>query len=943
MISPRFTKALAGFAFLAVATFCQALDLNDPIPVGPQVTKGQLANGLTYYIQRNTKPARKTELRLVIKAGSAMEDDDQKGLAHLLEHMAFNGSTNFKKHELISYLQSMGLKFGADLNAYTSFNETVYILPLPTTKPQEIAMGVQVLEDWAHGLTLRTEDIDAERLIVLEELRLGKGAQDRITKKILPKLFQGSRYADRLPIGNEQDLKTFKPEALRRFYRDWYRPNRMAVVAVGDFDAAAMEVLIKKHFEPLRNPIPERPAPVIDVPANRTLDAMVVTDPESSTESMQIVYPVVPAIDAVRLKDYRSDAVELLFNALLDQRMALITQQEAPPFIGGSASMQKTMPGYKAFSMTAGLNRQGAQSAVNALVQENERARVQGFTLAELDRVKKNYWSMLQQAYTERTKTESNIYAEEYIRNFLVNESIPGIVEELRINKEFLPTITLDEMNAYAKKVLPTKTDPALIIYSGATDNTKTPTELELKTFLLQAFSIPLRAQSAILEKEVPFLPTLPTPGSIVSTVRHEALNVDEYTLSNGLRVLVKPTNFKEGQVLLSASRFGGQSLYGEADKFNANYATSIASSMGLGTHSPTTLSNILAGKIAQLNVGMGMYSETVFGQSSPEDVETMLATMHLRFSPMRRDNALFSAFISRYQDATVNARAKPEVEFSDALTQALYQKHPRAALTPMPEDFAGISLDRVEAIYNQRFGSAKGFDFILLGNIDPKKLPGWLETYFASLPNKDVPVDFKDLGIRTSKEPISIEVKKGREAKSFVLMSFAGVAPTPVSDIEQIRLHLTVEVLNLRIMEVLREKKTLIYSGGMSGHLAYAPYEQFFVRVALPGAPANVSLIVDAMEQEIRTLQKDGPTRSEIAKVMTNWLSVQAKQEQDNEYWLEQLQNRILYKKPIKSALSWVSIALSTTQGDIQRTAQNYLPLNNYVRAVLSPAADVK
>lgn len=934
-------KTLLGFVFLTITSLSFALDLNDPIPVGPQVTKGQLPNGLTYYIQYNTKPARKTELRLVVKAGSAMEDDDQKGLAHLLEHMAFNGSTHFKKHELISYLQSMGLKFGADLNAYTSFNETVYILPLPTTKPKEIGMGMQVLEDWAHGLTLNTEDIDAERSIVVEELRLGKGLQDRITKQTLPKLFQGSKYAERLPIGNEHDLKTFKPEALRRFYNDWYRPNLMAVVAVGDFDPVAMEALIKKHFSSLKNPSPMRPTPVLDVPANRIQDAVVVTDPENSNESVQVVYPVMPALDAIRLKDYRNDAVELLFNSLLEQRFALVTQQEVPPFIGGGARMQKSMPGYKAFSMSAGLNRQGLTSAVNALVQETERARVQGFTDIELVRVKKNYLSNLQQAYTERTKTESNVYAEEYIRNFLVNESIPGIVEEMRINKELLPTITLAEMNAYAKDVLPKKNAPALVLYSGASNNPATPTKDALISLLNKAFTQPLRAQDTSDTAEVPFLANLPKPGSIVSSVRHDSLNTTEYTLSNGLRVLVKPTTFKEGQIILSASRFGGQSLYGDADKFNANYATTVAAAMGLGPHSPTALTNILAGKMASLNVGMTLYSESIVGQSTPEDVTTMLEALHLRFAPMRKDPALFAAFVSRSQDATEHARARPEVEFSDALTKALFQGNPRAIYSPEPSDFSKLSLDRIAAIYNERFGSAKGFDFVLVGNIDPAQLNIWLTKYFATLPAGNITTTFRDLGIRTPTEPIKVNVNAGSEQKSLVLMSFAGKAP--VSDVQQLRMQILMEVLNLRIMDVLREKKTLIYSGGIAGSLAYVPYPQYFVRASLPGAPTNVDAIVSAMEQEIRALQKEGPTREEMGKVMANWLSVQAKQEQDNEYWLGQLQNRTLYGKPLESTLNWVNLAMEVSQAHIQQAAHDYLPLNNYVRAVLSPTKAAK
>lgn len=796
-------------------------------------------------------------------------------------------------------------------------------------------MGMQVLEDWAHGLTLNTTDIDAERAIVIEELRLRKGVQDRMQQKLIPKLLQGSKYAERLPIGNEHDLRTFNPDAVRRFYKDWYRPDLMAVVAVGDFDAGAMEALIKKHFEPLKNPANPRPLPVLDIPMRTQTDALVLTDSENPSETVQAVYPAVRSPDSVRLVDYRNDTVEALFNGMLSHRLALTVEQAKPPFILGTAQFQKSMPGYKSFSMSAGLNREGLQSAMDTLVQETLRARQYGFTAVELDRAKKNYWRALQNAYAEKDKTPSHVYAQEYIRNFLVGESIPGIVEELRLNKELLPSITVQEMNAFAQKVLPTEAAPALLVYTGS-PTAQVPTEDQLRAAQAQAFAMPITAGALDTAQDAPLLDVLPTPGSIVATKQYPALGTTEYTLSNGIRVLVKPTTFKQDQVLLSASRFGGQSRYDLADMHNARHAVDIASAMGLGAHSPTQLSNLLAGKAVQFSIGMDMYRESVGGSSTIADAPTMFELMHLRFAPMRRDPALFSAYISRAQDATKNARVAPEIIFSDALSKAIWQDHPRTQLAPSPADFASISLDRVEAIYNERFGSAKGFDFVLVGNIPPEQLQQWLVQYFATLPTKDIDATYRDLGVRSVAKAGTLEIKKGREPKSLVTMSFGG--PTPVSDVEQVRMQLLMEVLNLRIMDVLREQKTLIYSGGIGGSLAYAPYEQFSARAILPSSPENVTAVVEAMEAEIRTIQDNGPTASDLAKVVKNWRAVQGKQEEDNEYWLGQLQTRRSLGKPLESMLLWHNLVLNTTAQDIQQAAKTYLPLNRYLKAVLSP-----
>ena len=450
-----------------------ALNLADTVPVGPQVKVGQLDNGLTYYIQKNSRPEKRLELRLVVKAGSVLEDEDQLGLAHYTEHMAFNGSTHFKKHELISYLQSIGLKFGADLNAYTSFNETVYILPIPTDKREDIEKAFLVLEDWAGGVSFQDDALESERSIVLEELRLGKGAQDRMNKVLLPKIFSGSLYARGLPIGTEASLNGFQFDAIRRFYKDWYRPNLMAVVVVGDIDPADAQKLVEQHFSKLRNPAHERARNYPSIPVRKDVETVVVTDKEATSNVMQVLYPVTADKVERTLEDTRQKLLERLFGRMLGQRMQELTQQSNPPFVGGSAGLGPLVPGYRAFSNVALLGRQGVGPAMDALVLENQRARQFGFQAAELERSKKSMLRALEQSFAEREKTDSGRYAAEYIRNFLVQESIPGIANELLYAQELLPTITLADVNRFAQTAIPAQS--AKLVATWATRKKTTP------------------------------------------------------------------------------------------------------------------------------------------------------------------------------------------------------------------------------------------------------------------------------------------------------------------------------------------------------------------------------------------------------------------------------------------------------------------------------------
>jgi len=548
--------------------------LSEKLPIDPNVKVGKLANGLTYYIRKNVKPEKKIELRLVVNAGSILEDDDQQGLAHFTEHMAFNGSKNFKKNDLVSFLQSIGVEFGADLNAYTSFDETVYILPIPTEKKENIDKGFLILEDWASTVAFEDAEIDKERGVVLEESRLGKGAEDRMSRITYPKIFEGSKYANRLPIGKDEILKTFKYDAIKRFYRDWYRPDNMAVAVVGDIDPAEAEALIKKHFEKLKNPATVRPRVLADVPARAKSEGIVVTDKEATNHVLEIYYSNKKAKEDVTIGDYREFLVRRLFTSMLGQRMQELTQKAEPPFVFGANSIGSWARGYEAYQSFAYLSKGGVEPAVRAIVQENERARKFGFTAAELDRTKKMLMKSIERFYNERDKTESSQLIDEYVRNFLEQESIPGIENEYGYYKEFLEGITLAEVNQYAAKTIPATTENKLIVLTGPEKaDFAIPTNEALLAMADNAAKSEIKAYE---EKAIAasLMAAPPAAGKITGEKENKELGLTELTLGNGVKVILKPTDFKNDQVVMNATRFGGQYLFDAKDRFSAEFAS---------------------------------------------------------------------------------------------------------------------------------------------------------------------------------------------------------------------------------------------------------------------------------------------------------------------------------------------------------------------------------
>jgi zinc protease len=925
------------FAWLFILSFqlTAQVNLSGPLPLDPKVKVGKLPNGLTYYIRQNKKPEQRVELRLVVNAGSINEDDDQQGLAHMSEHMAFNGTKNFKKNDIVSFLQDIGVGFGNDLNAYTSFDETIYILPIPTSKPGNLEKGFQVLEDWAHNVTYNTEDIEGERAIILEESRLGKGANDRMYRKIYPKLFAQSKYASRLPIGIDSIIKTFKPDAIRRFYHDWYRPDLMAVIVVGDIEPAKAEEMIRKHFSSLAMPANPRKREYAEIPPYKMSDAMVITDKEATSYSFAINYPAFKEKVSATIGDYRDDLIEQLFTNIMNQRLQELTQKENPPFVFASTDFS-TVRRWGAFNAFAGVGTGDVMRGVNALLEEIERVKRYGFTAGELERAKKNMQAFYERAYNNRDKTESEGYVQEYINNYLEQEPIPGIEKEFEYVKAILPGITIDEVNAVSKKFRDEKNRFLFVTGPEPKAGDKLPETSEL----LAAVDAKEKADIKPYEEKAvttTLLATAPKAGKVVSKTKNTTLGTTELKLSNGITVTLKPTDFKNDQILMGATRAGGKNNYGLADKYNAEYATQIVSAMGVGEFSPTDLKKALAGKTVSVNPTFSATSEGMRGNSTVKDLESMFQLTHLYFTQPRKDTALFKSYVQRNKSQFAMLSANPQAAFIDTMYKALYDYNPLAPVAvPKSEYYDKINLDRSLAIYKERFGDASGMNFVFVGSFKEEEIVPLIEKYIASLPATGKKFNYVDNKVRTVEGKKTMTVNKGKEQKSLILAFYAG--EIPYSEDLELKMQAMSEILNIQIIEELREKIQGIYGGGTFANLEKVPYGNYSFVLQLPCGPEKVDTLVKTVKREFADLAKNGPSQSYLDKVKKQWLESYKVQMKDNNAWLDQLINFKSRGGDPKRFIEYEKYINALTPKDVQQAAKLILDGKNQFFAILMP-----
>lgn len=929
---------LIALALIFMCGVVNAQDLASPIPTDPNVTVGKFDNGLTYYIRTNKKPEKKVELRLIVNVGSILEDNDQQGLAHFMEHMNFNGTKNFEKNELVSYLQSIGVEFGADLNAYTSFDQTVYILPIPTDKEGNLDKGFQIIEDWAHNALLTDKDIDDERGVVLEESRLAKGAQMRMMRKYLPELMAGSKYAERLPIGKDDILKNFKYETLRRFYKEWYRPDLMAVAVVGDIDKETAMKYLEKHFKNIENPAKERERFSVPVPARQEPNAMVLTDKEATNYLLQIIFPSEKQEKEKDLKDYRHSLVRGLMQQVLNQRLSDLARSSDPPFPFAQVSISGWARGYEGLMGFTMFGEDGPEKALMALTGEMKKAKEFGFTEKELELAKKDMMSFIEKAYNERNTTESNRLIGEYIRAYLEGEPIPGIENEYKYYQEMLPGITVEEVNDEIKHWMENMNTFSLIT-GPEKEGMKLPTDTELLAMTQKGFAQKVTKEE---EKEVAteLMDKKPKAGKVVSVSKEASFDAVTYTLSNGIKVTIKPTKFKSDEIVLTGVKKGGRNNYGVKDVHSADYAASVVSAMGCGKFSPTDLEKVLAGKTVRVGTDIGEYKNTISASSTVKDLESMMQLLYLKLMEPRKDEGLFGAFVKKQKMQLQFLSANPQVSFIDTLFGTLYDHNPLAQEPiPKPEHFDDIKLDRALEIYKNEMGDADGYHFFIVGNIDEKTAKPLIETYLGSLPKSGDAPSFKDNGVRPIPGVHTLKYYKGQEQKSMILGFTYGEAR--YSEDFALKAAALAEILNIKVIEELREKLGGIYGGGYYANVEKEPYENYTIGLRLPCGPENVDKLIAAADEVVNTIRKNGPEQKDLDKVKSQWHEQHRESIEKNSYWAGKMQNVLVWGRSKDHVLDYDAWIDKLTVKDIQDVANRIFNNENSFTGILYPESE--
>lgn len=917
---------------IAGGTMAQ-LNPAEKLPLDPKVKIGKLDNGLTYYIRQNKKPEQKVELRLVLNAGSINEDENQRGLAHMAEHMAFNGTKNFRKNDIVSFLQSIGVGFGSDLNAETSFDQTIYMLPIPTDKPGNLEKGFQILEDWAHNVTYLTDDINGERNIIIEESRQGKNANQRMFKKILPQLFAGSKYAVRLPIGLDSLILHFNPDLIRKYYKDWYRPNLMAVVVVGDLDPAKAEAMIKKHFTRLKNPANPRKREEAEVPAYTKDIAEVITDKEATNFSVSVNYSAFKVAAASTVGEYRNNMVREFFMSMLNQRLGELTQKENPPFLGAQVGLGSYARGYSAFGAYAAAGTGDVNKALEALIEEIERAKRYGFTEAELERLKKSAMSSYENAYNNREKTESAGYVGLYANHFLEQQAIPGMEKEWEFAKAIVPTITVAEVNTVAELLKKEKNKYVYVM--GPEGKGPLPDANNLLAIIdaKEKATVKPYEEKAIAST---LLKSEPVAGKIVSTKKDTLMGATEITLSNGVTVSLKSTDFKDDQILFAAARPGGRNGYGVEDKFNTQWITNVIASMGMGEFSPTDLGKALAGKNVGVSLAFGGISSGINATSTVKDLETMFQLIHLQVTSPRKDVQLFQSFVQRNKSQFANISANPQAAFYDTLNPVVYEKNPLAPLAvPHSEFFDRINLDRVLEIYKEQFGDVAGMHIAITGSFKEADVLPLLEKYIASLPatTKRTWVDNK---VRMVSGKHFFQANKGKEEKALILAFYNGEIPFDKN--LPLKAAALSEVLNIRIIEELREKVQGIYGGGTSASVERIPYSAYSFVLQLPCGPEKVDTLLKAVKKEFADIIAKGPDAAHLDKVKKTWIEQYKVSLKDNGTWLNHLLNAKLRGESPEGFINYEKYLNKLTAKDVQDAAKLILGGPNQFIAVQMP-----
>lgn len=921
---------LAAFQLMAQQTAIPSL------PIDPKVRYGKLDNGLTYYIRQNAQPKDRADFFIAQNVGSILEEENQRGLAHFLEHMAFDGTKNFPGHGMDDFTESIGMRGGENFNAYTSFDETVYmIMNAPVTNKNAVDSCLLILHDWSGFITLADTAIAKERNVIREEWRTRQNAQMRILEQQLPKILPDNRYAHRMPIGTIDVIENFKPDELRAYYKKWYRPDLQAIIIVGDVNVDQVETDIKKIFSDIPAPVNPAKREFFTVADNDEPLVAIATDKEASNTILSILYKhekmpaEMYATVAGLVKDYMESAVETMIN----ERFSEIVQKANPPFVAASASdgdfiITKTKG---AFSLAALVKEGDVKRAMDALVTEAERIKRYGFTASEYERARTNILKQYESLFKDRDKQKNRSYTNEYVRHFTDGGYIPGIETEYALISQIAPKLPIEEINRYAKELVGDKN--IIITLSGPEkEGLKYPTEAQLLADFIKAQQLPVEPYKETVSNE-PLIPVLPTPGTIKESKVDPLFGATVMTLSNGVKVVLKHTDFKDDEILMTATSPGGSTLFGKKDIDNLKIFNEVIGLGGLGNFSATELNKILAGKMVSCSATLGLNSEDLNGNSTPEDVKTLFELIYLCFTAPRIDEEAYLSFEERMKAQLKNLELNPMVAFSDTLTEAIYKNNPRAARITAA-DFEHINYLRIMQMYKERFADASDFVFTFVGNLNIDAMRPYIEQYLATLPTQgriekgnsaEVPAIRKG-------DYTNIFKRKLETPKASVVNFWSGNIEYNLENI--LTMSMLKQVLDLVYMEKVREEAGGTYGVQTSGQLSYFPEGQTFFQAYFDTDPAKREQMNKIVITELENIAKSGPREDDFKKTKDNILKRHAENLQENSYWLNTLDN--YYFRGFNGETNYIETLNGITPAKIQQFIKKLLKQGNRIEVVM-------
>lgn len=907
-------------------------DINSKIPLDPNIKTGTLSNGMKYFIKANKRPEKRMELRLAVGVGSVDEDDDQKGLAHFVEHMCFNGTKNFPKNDLVHFLEKTGVKFGAHLNAYTSFEETVYMLQLPTDDTKIMKKGMQVMVDWASNVTFANEEIDKERGVVREELRLRSNGNSRVLEKHAPIIWNNAKHAYRFPGGDTSIVLNAPYETFRRFYKDWYRPDLMAIIAVGDFKVEDIEDYVKDMFGEIPASKNPRARGDFSFKPFKGKKISIQTDKELQYPVIMLTYGQ-PEPTRGTYAEYKNNIIEQIASGMLNLRFQELTQKANPPFVQAGGGISAQLGNAKDLTLQVVIKNDEFAYGWASMLTELFRAKNSGFTQSELDRVKKEILSTYETMYNDREKAPSAALAMEYVRHYLKEESVPGMDVEYKLVSKWLNEITVEDVNKVLKQYVTTD-NVAIAVSAPLQDGLEVPSAGEIEEIYNDLSGQEFEAyvdntiNKPLFDKNV-------TPGKVTKETENKTLGTIEWTLSNGAKVTIKKNDFKDQEILFSAYSFGGSSLCTDADHVHASSSDEVIDNSGVSEFKPTDLQKVLAGKEVSVSPYISETTEGMNGSTTPKDLETFLQLTNLYFTEPRKDSEAFQSFITKQTDLVKKSKIEPSSALYDTITYAMSNYHPRRK--PVTEEtYKAINLDRAYEIYKERFADASDFKFYFVGNVDANTLKPLVEKYIGSLPSKNSKESFKDLKISSLKGPIRKTVYKGKEPKSNVYLNIGG--DFEYNSQNRHLMNSLISVLNIRLREVLREDKGGVYGVGVYPQLQKYPQPKYSVIVSFGCDPERVDELVGAVKDVMKELQTTLPSDDNMTKTTETQKRSYESDIKENRFWLSNLVNYDMNAENPNDMMDYLNKVSKLTKQDIQNAAKKYLKVGEMREFVLMP-----